>query len=64
MNLEFTPTEEMTWGVWETALLGIGGFFQKWEYVALSFDVVAPEVGRLGTGRVFREQEERVGLGG
>lgn len=62
VNLEFTPTDEMTWDTWKIALLGIGGFFQRWEYVALSFDVVTPEAGRLGTGRVF--QEERVGLGG
>lgn len=60
VELEFTPTEEMEWGIWVAGLLGIGGFFDRWEYVTLKFDVLAPGLGRLGTGRVF--QQERTGL--
>ena len=53
VDLKLTPTEELTWEVWIFALLGIETFFEKWEYVALSFDVLGSEVGRVGTGMVF-----------
>ena len=62
VDLTVAPTEDMTWGTLRYALLGIGSFMQRWEYVTLKFDVVVPEFGRVGTGRVF--QEERDGLDG
>ena len=55
LDLVITPTEEMTWEMWRYALLGIGSFMQQWEYIQLSFDVVALGTGRVGTGRVFQE---------
>ena len=60
VDLAVSPSEEMTWEMWRYALLGIGSFMRKWEYVELSFDVVVLGVGRVGIGRVF--QEDTVGL--
>lgn len=54
VDLTIAPTEAMTWEMWGYALLGIGSFMQKWEYVELSFDVVVLGLGRVGTGRVFQ----------
>ena len=55
VNLAMSPTEDMTWETWGFALLGIGSFFQEWEYVELSFDVVVLGSGRVGTGMVFQD---------
>ena len=55
VNLAIVPTEDMTWEMWAFALLGIGSFMQRWEYVELSFDVVVPELGRVGSGMLFQE---------
>ena len=55
VNLAMSPTGDMTWETWTFALLGIGSFFQRWEYVELSFDVEVPELGRVGTGMVFQD---------
>lgn len=55
VNLTMSPTEDMTWETWAFTLLGIGNFFQEWEYVELSFDVVVPGQGRVGTGMVFQD---------
>ena len=55
VDLTMTPTGDMTWEIWGFALLGIGSFMQKWEYVELSFDVVVPELGRVGIGMVYQD---------
>ena len=55
VDLTIAPTMDMTWEMCAFALLGIGSFLQKWEYVELSFDVEVPELGRVGTGTMFRD---------
>ena len=55
MDLAMSLTGDMTWEIWALALLGIGSFMQKWEYVELSFDVVVSELGRVGIGMLYQQ---------
>ena len=59
VDLVITPKEGTAWQTWISALLGIGGFMQQWEYIGLTFNVVLG-LGRMGTGRVFQEDGTRV----
>ena len=55
VDLTMAPMTEMTWEMWGFALLGIGSFMQRWEYVELSFDVVVEDLGKVGLGMVYQD---------
>ena len=59
VDLVLTPTDDLTWVMLRFALLGLGSFMQRWEYVELYFNIGVDGEGQVATGQLF--QDERGG---